>query len=312
MTLLLSSEVSSATERSSPLPRPPARTYHDAAVKFSCDRCGQRYFSVDEPADGQRYTLPCVVCGGLLLLEGGQFPALPTDGIDPKADPGRPRAPDATGAEPMVLALAVETRPDAPAAAAQPRRPAPEHPRVAATRRRSPMARPVGLVLATAVAGALVFAGAQRLLGQQRPATSSLDRAGPPAAREGQSGTPERTPTIVMGPSAIADAPAVAGPWRTIQERAIAAVAARRSQLEACVRESLKGAPRPPGLDARSVVLVLTVDPGGIVSRAAIDDPSIGNGATGTCVRAALSGLPFPTFEGEPVEVRVPLTLGGG
>ena len=306
MTLLLSGETVSLADRSSPLPRPPARAYHSARVKFSCDRCGQRYFSVDEPAEERRYTLPCVVCGGLLHLEGGQFPALPTDGVDPKAEPGRPQAPDATGSEPLVLAQALETPPEAPAVTRQPSPPRPELPRAATARRWPPWARAVGLVLATAVAGVLVFAGTQRLLGNPRPRPTSLpDRAGRVSRA-----APEPGATVVMGPSSISSAPAQPGQGQTIPERMMAAVSVRRNELEACLLGPRQGEARPLRT-GRPVVLVLTIDPGGTVTEASTDYPSIGSADTGTCLRAALRGVVLPTFEGEPIEVRLPLAMDG-
>ncbi len=150
-------------------------------VKFSCDRCGQKYFSVDEPVPGQRYSVPCVVCGGALLLKGGDFPALPTVAVDPEPAFGQGSIPDATAEEPLGLALAPAARPEPRVV---PQRPLPRRARrtrVAPVGRSA--ARATGIVLATAAAGILVFVGVQRLLSAPgQPRTDSGAGGDPPVA----------------------------------------------------------------------------------------------------------------------------------
>jgi len=89
-----------------------------------------------------------------------------------------------------------------------------------------------------------------------------------------------------------------------------AAVAAKRLDFDACFQESLRGEP-DLRIGRRTLDLKLSVIPEGIVTQIEIDDPVIQNAALGTCVRGVVRGLVFPIFQGEPVQMRVPLTLGG-
>lgn len=68
-----------------------------------------------------------------------------------------------------------------------------------------------------------------------------------------------------------------------------------------------------PGLriGGRSLHLMLTVNPSGIVTQTELDDPAIRDAALGACVQSAVRGLVFPMFTGEPVQIRVALALGG-
>ena len=121
-------------------------------MRFSCARCGQRYSTVDEPGAGREYRVPCVACGAMLVLKGGEFPALPTAASGPGAAVGPAAASDASAEEPLRLALGpmVHDR-------AAPRRGAP-----AAARKVEPGAHrwtrvAAGAGVALATAGAALF-----------------------------------------------------------------------------------------------------------------------------------------------------------
>jgi len=84
-----------------------------------------------------------------------------------------------------------------------------------------------------------------------------------------------------------------------------AAVERDRSAFDACVADP--GSDQPAG---REVVLVLTVNPSGIVTSPHLDDEDLEGSPAGACLRAAARKLVLPSFAGEPVRLRVPLNLG--
>lgn len=125
-------------------------------MKFSCARCGQRYYT-DEPQPGQSYRVSCLACDATLLVKGGEFPALPTL-AGSAADPAR-FIPDAVAEEPVALALTALAQ-RGPSAVA--RRPIPRSgtPRgQVRVRRWGRLAAASGVALATLGAGALLFSG---------------------------------------------------------------------------------------------------------------------------------------------------------
>jgi hypothetical protein len=88
----------------------------------------------------------------------------------------------------------------------------------------------------------------------------------------------------------------------------VEALAARRPALESCVRQWLLADPGA-GLSGRRVTVSLVVNPSGTVTSSSIDDPSLETTALGACLRNVVS-RPFRPFEGEPIQVVVPLRLG--
>lgn len=311
-------------------------------MKFSCSRCGQRYASVDEPEPGRDYRVTCVACGGVLLLGGAAFPALPASEPAGAQRPGRSL--DLRREAPLSLALA-------PAAVGQPppARPAPAAPR--------PPAAPSWrwLRLAAALAVALVTAGAAAILlfggptpsppSGEAPSAASRPKVlpgaagavlsdsapplvpeamarpspspSPPAAPPPAPAAPRRTrrpPAPVVAPPVKAaadgalpetDAPAAGrpGPEQMIAD----AVAARRGAFEACVRRWLASQPGQ-AVAGRRLELSLTVSPSGAVTSPRIDDPALDESPLGECLRSA-AGKPFPAFEGDPIALRLPLRL---
>lgn len=309
-------------------------------MKFSCSRCGQRYASIDEPEPGRDYRIPCVACGGVLLLGGAAFPALPTSNAEPAGHkaPGQPL--DAAREVPLSLALA-------PVAVGQPSPPRPSpaasQPPAAPALRWLRLAAAAALALATAGAGALLLLGgptsdalsAEGPSVESRPATlpgaaepvpsdsvqpllpsgtvpsSSPPPAAPPRTRAApQAGRPSARgagrPAHAAGDGAGSEeAPAS---LRSRAEQVIAnAIAARRAAFETCVRQWLESKPRP-GATGRRLDLSLVVNPTGTVTSPKIDDPALEASPLGGCLRNAAS-KPFPAFEGEPIQLRIPLRL---
>ena len=85
-----------------------------------------------------------------------------------------------------------------------------------------------------------------------------------------------------------------------------AAVERNRSAFDACVGEAAEDA----RLAGRQVLLSVTVNPSGIVTSPRLDDAELDGSAAGVCLKSAARKLVLPAFAGDPVRVRVPLTLG--
>jgi hypothetical protein len=85
-------------------------------------------------------------------------------------------------------------------------------------------------------------------------------------------------------------------------------LAGRRPAFDACVRDWLRANPGT-GLSGHRVTVTLIVSPNGTVGASSIDDPGLESSTLGTCLRDVL-GRPFPAFEGDPLQVVVPLRLG--
>jgi hypothetical protein len=88
-------------------------------------------------------------------------------------------------------------------------------------------------------------------------------------------------------------------------------VGANRKAFEACIAEAIG---RDPSIElgGRQVVLMLTVNPSGMVASPALDDVETGKTDLGACLKSAAQLMVFPAFEGPPLKVEVPLLLGRG
>ena len=88
-------------------------------------------------------------------------------------------------------------------------------------------------------------------------------------------------------------------------------VSANSKAFETCVAEAAR---RDPSLDlgGRQVVLMLTVNPNGMVTNPTVDDAEIDKTDLGGCLKSAARLMVFPAFEGEPMKVEVPFALERG
>jgi hypothetical protein len=134
-------------------------------------------------------------------------------------------------------------------------------------------------------------------------------RAAAPVARKGPG--PSAPGAAAAAPPAAAsapEAPSAAAARATADQVVAQAVAARRPAFDACVREWAR---EEPGLwvPGRRVDLLLTVQPSGTVTSPRIDDPALEGTALAGCLRGA-AGKPFPPFDGDPVQLRIPFRLG--
>ncbi len=84
-------------------------------------------------------------------------------------------------------------------------------------------------------------------------------------------------------------------------------VAKNRKAFDACISRALR---LNPNLNvARRATLVVTVQPSGSVTGAFIAEEEVDRTDLGACLSAAARRMVFPAFEGEPIDVSMPLSL---
>jgi hypothetical protein len=84
-------------------------------------------------------------------------------------------------------------------------------------------------------------------------------------------------------------------------------VDAQQGAFSACVSRSLKGGAPAPG----RATLLVSVDPGGTVDAAWIAEAEVDRTPLGRCLTTAARRMVFPSFDGDPMEVSVPMVLEG-
>jgi hypothetical protein len=111
---------------------------------------------------------------------------------------------------------------------------------------------------------------------------------------------PTAVPTLAQAP-----APAAAGAGPNAQ--ALAKVVSQSGPaFQACIEQQLK---RTPNFRGGKVNLVATVGASGTVKQARLDRKEIDGSDLGVCLKSRARRLVFPSFEGEDVEVEIPLVL---
>jgi hypothetical protein len=90
-----------------------------------------------------------------------------------------------------------------------------------------------------------------------------------------------------------------------------AAVKKNWKAFDGCVEDAVRN---EPGLQvlSRRVGLYLTVNPSGIVTAPRLDDPELLDTEFGACLKSTARKMVFPQFQGDPLQVKVPLVLGRG
>jgi hypothetical protein len=84
-------------------------------------------------------------------------------------------------------------------------------------------------------------------------------------------------------------------------------IAGHRRSFDACISRAVR---RHPGARlARRATLVVTVDPAGTVARAWVLEEDVDRSELGACLATAARRMVFPAFDGEPLDVAVPLSL---
>jgi hypothetical protein len=71
-------------------------------VKFSCERCGKRYATAEDPAPGRVYKLKCKACGNLIVVRPGSSKAAAPVSAPPRATSARAAGGLPSGDEPVV------------------------------------------------------------------------------------------------------------------------------------------------------------------------------------------------------------------
>ena len=84
-------------------------------------------------------------------------------------------------------------------------------------------------------------------------------------------------------------------------------VAANRKAFDTCVSRALRV--NPSLKLARRATLVVTVQPSGTVSRAYLAEEEVDRTDLGACLSDTARRMVFPSFDGEPVDVAMPLSL---
>lgn len=84
-------------------------------------------------------------------------------------------------------------------------------------------------------------------------------------------------------------------------------MAAHRKAFDACISRALRL--KPDLKLARRATLVVTIQPSGAVQRAAIAEEAVERTDLGACLVETAQRMVFPAFDGEPVDVAMPLSL---
>lgn len=88
------------------------------------------------------------------------------------------------------------------------------------------------------------------------------------------------------------------------------ALEASAKPFQACVQAAQHG-PRRLRLEGRRVTLHVTVTGSGRVTAPRLEEAKLDRSPLGACLKSAARRMVFPPHSGEPVEVRIPLELGG-
>ncbi len=84
-------------------------------------------------------------------------------------------------------------------------------------------------------------------------------------------------------------------------------IAANRRAFDDCVSKALR---LNPALKlARRATMVVTVEPDGRVAKAAIAEERVDRSELGACLADAARRMVFPAFDGEPIDIAMPLSL---
>jgi hypothetical protein len=212
-----------------------------------------------------------------------------------QVEPAAPSAAPSAGTAPVRPAEAPTPAPPVPAPAASEAPPAP-----------SASAEQPGLDL-TAAEQAPKRRAAESRPKRERPARVAKEER--PAEPEPALPAPAPARPAAAVSAASQPAPAANGPPSA--DKVARIVNANGKAFEACVAEAAR---RDPSLElgGRQVVLMLTVNPNGMVTNPTIDDGELDKTDLGGCLKSAARLMVFPAFEGAPMKVEVPLALGGG
>jgi hypothetical protein len=301
-------------------------------LELTCDRCGRSSYVPDDLVSGRAFRAKCPDCDGVLEIPAERKDAL--DDADLAWLAGQAPAADAPPPEPLF------EKPEAVE-----RKVAEFAKRTAAQRRRHAAGIAAGAVVAAA---GLAFAGVWAVgrLGGPGPfsrrareeraaaAAGAFDASGlvakaAPAPAEQAAAAPRPPPIRKRGKTVTRDDrklldlltkkddvtvipaetdEAVDSAQGSLDPDAVGrTVAKNRKAFDACISKALR---LNPSLNvARRATLVVTVQPNGTVTGAFIAEEQVDRTDLGACLSAAAKRMVFPAFEGEPIDVSMPLSL---
>jgi hypothetical protein len=300
---------------------------------MTCDRCGRSSYVPDELVQGRAFRAKCPDCEGVLEIPAERPAALDDADLAWMSGAGKPAEPPP--AEPLFEKPEVTEK----KVAAFERK-------AGAERRRQGLAMAVGGVAATAAAAAAILFVLGRMGGGgpfaprekreaaggaavaydatgllARPAAVEVPapapapaRAAPPARK--RTGKISRDDRKLLDLLARKDDAAVVAPEGDAVDTATGGldadavartVAANRKAFDACVSRALRL--NPSLRVARRATLVVTVQPNGSVTSAFIAEEEVDRTDLGACLSGAARRMVFPAFDGESMDVSMPLSL---
>lgn len=301
-------------------------------MELTCDRCGRSSYVPDELVQGRAFRAKCPDCEGVLEIPAQRPTALDDADLAWLTANGRP--PEPPPSEPLFERPEVTEK-----------KVAAFEKKAGAQRRRHALLIAVGSLVAVGAAAAVLLfvlgrmggggpfgprARAERAAG----AASTFDATGllakpvtdePPApVPQPARPAPARKKTgriarddrklldllmkkqdvAVAAPEGDAVDTATGGLEAAAVERT---VGANRKAFDACVSKALR---LNPGLRvSKRATMVVTVQPNGSVTSAFIAEEEVDRTDLGTCLSAAARRMVFPAFDGEPMDVSMPLSL---
>lgn len=302
-------------------------------MELTCGQCGRSSYVPDDLVQGRAFRAKCPDCQGLLEVPAERPSALDDADLAWLA------------AEAKAKAARVEPPPPPPKVTEQ--TVAQYERRAGAERRRHGVGLALGAVAAVVAAGAtLVFVSGRTGVGpfakraREAPgggAAVILDASGLAAKAKPEEAAPAPAPAPAPKPArrktarisrndrrlldllAKKDDAAVVAPEGDAMDAGAAGlepeavartVGASRKAFDACVSRALR---LNPSLKiARRATLVVTVQPNGSVTGAFIAEEEVDRTDLGACLASAARRMVFPSFEGEALDVSMPLSLSTG
>jgi hypothetical protein len=304
-------------------------------LELTCDRCGRSSFVPDDLVSGRAFRAKCPDCEGLLEIPAERKNAL--DDQDLAWLSGQAPAPDAPPPEPLFEKPEVVEQKVAAFTA-----------KATAQRRRQGAAMVAGAIVAgglllfagtwalghlggpgpfskkareerAARGGGAAF-DASGLLAKAAPPPAPAPAAAPapapaPLRKKGKTITRDdrklldllaKKDDVTVIPAEVDEA--VESAKGSLDPDAVGrTVAKNRKAFDACISRALR---LNPNLNvARRATLVVTVQPSGSVTGAFIAEEEVDRTDLGACLSAAAKRMAFPAFEGEPIDVSMPLSL---
>ncbi len=303
-------------------------------MELTCDRCGRSSYVPDDLVQGRAFRARCPDCEGVLEIPAERANALDDQDLAWLSSDGQ--APEAPPSEPLFEKPEVTEK-----------KLAAFEQKATAQRRRGGLALAAGTVVAVAAAAAAVLFVLGRMGGggpfaprarEEAPAAAGgaafdasglVARRAPPAPAAAPAGAPRAAPVIrkkaarvtrddrqLLDLLAKKDDVAVVAPEGDAVDSAASAldaeavsrtVSANRKAFDACVSRALRL--NPTLRVARRATLVVTVQPSGAVTGAFIAEEEVDRTDLGACLSGAARRMVFPGFEGEPIDVSMPLSL---